>query len=118
MTSWLSAAECALLQPDADADPSALRLVQRLIELALFKQSSGDLAPAMLEEIGGVLRADAASVYEASTSWRSAWSFARRGGAKPAFTLPTTILGEVLDRTAGTSLPPSGGQPAFLAACL
>jgi Nif-specific regulatory protein len=115
---WLSAADCPLLHPDADVDLVALRLVQRLIELALFKQSSADLAPAMLEEIGGVLRADTANVYEGPPPWKAAWSHARRGLGKPNLNLPATTMAEVLDRTAGTMLPPAGGQPAFVMACL
>src|SRR6266568_2019245 len=91
---WLAAAECALLQPDADAEPVALRLVQRLIELALFKQSSAELGPAMLEEIGAVLRADMAHVYEGPPPWKAVWAFTRRGLGKPNLTLPATTMGE------------------------
>jgi Nif-specific regulatory protein len=118
MNPWLSAAECRLLQLDAEADAASLRLVQRLVEIALFKQDSASVAPGLLEEIGTVLRADMASVFEASPEWRPVWSFTRRGLVKPVLNLPTTTLGEVLDRTAGTCLVPAAGQPAFVAACL
>src|SRR5262249_22977376 len=101
-----------------DAEPVALRLLQRLIEMALRKLGSGELAQAMLEEIGGVVRADMASVYEGPPPWKAVWNYTRRGLGKANLNLPTTTMAEVLDRTAGTALPPAVEQPAYVMACL
>src|SRR6516165_2565583 len=114
---WLRAADCPLLQTEATgADPLALRLVQRLLELALSRQGNSDLMPVLLEEIAAALRADMAAVVEATPQWRSVWQYVRRGVRSPG--LPGPLLSEVLDRVSGVSQPPSANQPAFLAACL
>ncbi len=55
--SWLRAVDCSLLQPSADeVDPLAQRLIQRLMEIALFQRGSDALAKAMLEEVAAALR--------------------------------------------------------------
>src|SRR5262245_8015613 len=115
---WLRAADCPLLQFDADADPSSLRLLQRLLEIALVQQSSDDLARSLLEEAAGVLRADCAAVLDRPPAWQVRWQYLRRGARPLGDTLPRTLPGEVLDREAGVSQPPTGGAPAVLAVCL
>jgi Nif-specific regulatory protein len=113
---WLRAADCPLLQTEATgADPLALRLVQRLLELALSRQGS-DLMPTLLEEIGSALRSDLAAIVEPTPHWRAIWQYLKRGVRAPG--LPAPLLGEVLDRVAGVSQPPGPNQPAYLAACL
>jgi Nif-specific regulatory protein len=119
-TLWLRAADCPLLQPDPDPDaldPSALRLLQRLLELSLVRQGSGRLAAALLEEVAAALRADQAAVVEAAPAWQACWQHVRRG-ARPAAALPAVLLGEVLDRGGGAARPPGEGQSALLAARL
>lgn len=112
---WLKAVDCPLLQASAEeVDAQAQRQVQRLLELALFHQESEQLARALLEEVAASLRAEQAAVWEAFPDWKPRWLHARRG--KPE--APRHILNEVLDREAGVSVPPSGTQPAYLAACL
>jgi Nif-specific regulatory protein len=114
---WLRAPDCALLQADAEAaDPLGLRLLQRLLELALSRQGSDDLARPLLDEIGSALRADMAVVVEAAPEFQPRWQFNRRGVRTAALPLP--LLREVLDREAGVSQPPANNQPAYLAACL
>ena len=115
---WLRAVECPLLQAEGQADPLALRLVQRLLELALARQGSADTARTMLEEIGVALRADQALIADASPEWHAAWQYARRGIRPPLDALPRSLLSEVLDRAAGVHQPPAANQPALLAACL
>jgi Nif-specific regulatory protein len=115
---WLRGIDCPLLQPDPDAaDPAALRLVQRLLELALVQHDADGLARVLLEEVAGVLRADEAAVVEGPLPWRPRWHYLRRC-ARPLGTLPGTLLAEVLDREAGAGQPPGRGCPAFLAVCL
>lgn len=120
MTTWLRAADCPLLKFDAeDVAPLSLRLVQRLLEISLMKQSSDELAAAMLEEVGSVLRADFAAVAEATPEWQMRWHYSRRGvAARTTKGLPRQLLGEVLDREAGVIQPASADQPATLASCL
>jgi Nif-specific regulatory protein len=114
---WLRAADCPLLQTEATgADPLALRLVQRLLELALCRQGNSDLMPVLLEEIASALRADMTAVVEPTPQWQSVWQYVRRGVR--AAGLPGPLLSEVLDRVSGVSQPPGANQPAFLAACL
>lgn len=114
---WLRAVDCPLLQPQAnDVDPMAQRMLQRLLELALFKNGSDELARALLEEIAAGLRADQASIWEAAPDWQPRWSHIRPGAKAAA--PPRPLLGEVLDREAGASVPAAGNQPAFLASCL
>jgi transcriptional regulator with GAF, ATPase, and Fis domain len=116
---WLRGADCPLLQPDADAaSPLLLRLVQRLLELALVQQDSGGLARALLEEVAGVLRADEAAVVEGPPPWRPRWHYLRRGARPLGDALPCTLLGEVHDRTAGASQAPGRGLPALIVVCL
>src|SRR5262245_13200071 len=108
----LKAADCPLLQADADsADPLGLRLVQRLLELSLVQKSSAGLAEALLEEIGGVLHADRAAVLEASPAWQPRWQFVRRGLRPPGDHWPQSLLAEVLDQETGVSQPPRSGVP-------
>lgn len=115
---WLKAADCPLLQADAEADPTALRLVQRLLEMSLAQQGRDALARAALEEIVVAVRADQAAVLEASPSWQPRWQYLRRGVRPLGDALPRSFLAEVLDREEGGSLPPASGQPAFLGTCL
>jgi Nif-specific regulatory protein len=116
---WLRGADCSLLQPDPDAaSPLGLRLVQRLLGLALVQQEAAGLAGALLEEIAGVLRADLAAVVEAPSPWQVRWQYLRRGARPPGDALPRTLLAEVLDREAGAARPPAGATPALLAVCL
>lgn len=115
---WLRAIDCPLLQPDAEADPVALRLLQRLLEISLAQQGSDTLAQAVLEEVAAAVRADHAAVLEAPPPWQARWQYSRRGVRPPGDAVPRSFLADVLDREAGGSLPPSGGQPAFLGACL
>src|SRR5438093_7516164 len=104
MAQWLKAVDCPLLQPNAESDPLARRLVQRLLEIARFKTGSDELAKALLEEIAFAVRAEQAGVWEATPQWQPRWQTLRRGtrGDTPA----RTLLGEVLDQQAGISIPP------------
>jgi Nif-specific regulatory protein len=116
---WLRGADCPLLQADVEAaDRLGLRLVQRLLELGLVQQDSAGLARALLEEVAGVLRADEAAVVEGPPPWRPRWHYLRRGARPLGDTLPRTLLGEVLERSAGVSQPPDRGATALLATCL
>ena len=116
-TVWLRAADCPLLQFSAEeVDPLGQRLVQRLLEVALLKQGSDEAARALLEEIAGSLRADQATLWEALPEWKARWSHSRRALRNDQ--APRPLLGEVLDRAAGVSVPPAANQPALLAACL
>ena len=119
MTLWLRATDCSFLKTEAEADPLALRLVQRLLELALSKQGSGELAGVLLEEIASALRADQAAICEAMPEWQVRWHHARRGARPLGDQLPRSLLSEVLDREAGVSQPPTGnrtwtGSPACI----
>ncbi len=126
---WLRAADCTLLQAEAEADPLALRLVQRLLELSLTQQGGDDTARTLLEEIASAVRADQAVIAEASPEWQARWHFNRRGTRPAGEQLPRALLSEVLDREAGVSQPPGAipsppageggvrGQ-AYLVACL
>ena len=115
---WLRATDCSLLQFDADADPLALRLVQRLLELGLVQQGGDDFVRALLDEIASALRADVAAVLDSPPDWQVRWQHVRRGARGLGDNLPRSLLSEVLDREAGVSRPPGGGAPALLAACL
>jgi Nif-specific regulatory protein len=118
-TQWLRAVDCPLLQPaGADADPAALRLVQSLLEIALLRHASDELAPALLQEIAAALRSDHAGVWEATPAWELRWQYARPGARVNLDALPRPLFNDVLDRQASVSQPPSGAQPALLAACL
>ncbi|MBI3411791.1 MAG: sigma-54-dependent Fis family transcriptional regulator [Planctomycetes bacterium] len=114
--SWLKAVDCQLLQTNAESDSASLRLVQRLLEIALFKTTSDDLAKGLLEEIASAVRADQAGIWEATPEWKPRWQYLRRGAK--ADLPPRTLLSDILDRQAGVGVAPASGQPAFAAACL
>ena len=119
---WLRAVDCSLLQSNAeDVDPLGQRLLQRLLELALFQHTtkargSDALAKALLEEISAALRADQTTIWEAQPEGKARWSYLRRGGRPDP--MSRQLLAEVLDREAGMSSGPAPGQPALVAACL
>jgi transcriptional regulator with GAF, ATPase, and Fis domain len=116
---WLRAADCPLLQPDAEvADPLWLRQLQRLLEVGLVQEGADAFARALLEEVAGALHADQVAILEAPAPWQTLWQFVRRGARALGEALPRGLLGEVLDRQEGVSQPPAGGAPAFVAACL
>jgi transcriptional regulator with GAF, ATPase, and Fis domain len=117
---WLRSTDCSLLQADADVDPTALRVVQRLLEIPLKHQGSDALAKAALEEIAGATRAEQAVILEATPDWQPRWTHGRgtSGGRRAAESWPRTLLGEVLDREAAARQPAQGKAPAFLAVCL
>jgi transcriptional regulator with GAF, ATPase, and Fis domain len=116
---WLRAVDCPLLQPQADeVDPLALRLVQRLLEMALLKNGSDEVSAALLQEIAGVLRADHVGVWEATPAWVTRWRFDRPGVRVNLEALPKPLFNDVLDRTAGVMQPSAGSVPAIVAACL
>jgi transcriptional regulator with GAF, ATPase, and Fis domain len=116
---WLRTNECPLLQVDAEvADPAALRLVQRILEIPLHHQGSDALAKAALEEIAGAVRADQAVILEATPDWQAHWTHGRGGVRRGTDSWPRALLGEVLDREAAVSQPPVGKAPAYLAVCL
>ncbi len=109
---WLRAIDCPLLQSAADADPAALRLVQHLLELALLKHASDELAPVLLQEVAAALRADHVGVWEATPTWELRWQHARAGTRTNLDTLPRPLFNEVLDRQASVA------QGNLLATCL
>jgi Nif-specific regulatory protein len=115
---WLRALDCPLLQANGEpADPTSVRLVQRLLELALTQHGSHELAAVLLEEVGSALRADQAAILEALPQWQVRWQFVRRG-LRASSHYPQNLLREVLDREAGASQPCDANQPAYLATCL
>src|SRR5438128_8971399 len=95
---WLRAVACPLLQPQADAGPPSLRLVQRLLELALARHGAEETAVALLEEIAAALQADSAGIWEMAPAWRSLWQHVKRGTRGNSEAVPKQLLGEVLDR--------------------
>src|SRR5436190_1116065 len=100
-TQWLRALECPLLQHADDGVPiTSMRLVQRLLEIAMMRQSVGDVAQALLQEIAGQLRADYAGVWEATPTWQVRWNFTRPGTRSNAETVARPLLGDILDRQA------------------
>src|SRR5438128_10385280 len=104
---WLRAIDCTLLQPGAeDVDPQSQKMIQRLLEMALMKQGSAELAKALLEEIAAAMRADQAIVWEAQPSVTARWHYVRRGGRPDP--MPRALLSDVLDREAGLASPPAG----------
>jgi transcriptional regulator with GAF, ATPase, and Fis domain len=116
---WLRAVDCPLLRTDAEGvNAPALRLLQRLLEIALARQEAANLAELMLEEIGSALRADSAVIAEATPRWQVIAESVRRGARSPAGQLPGALLSEVLDRQAGASQPASHQHAPMLAACL
>ena len=76
---WLRAVDCPLLQAEGEADSANLRLIQRLLEIAILHLSGDELPAALLEEIATALRADQAAIWEASPEWALSAQFARRG---------------------------------------
>src|SRR5438270_13190837 len=103
---WLRAVDCPLLQPGAEpVDPLGQRLIQRLLELALLKQGSEEVAKSLLEETASALRADQATIWEALPEPTVRWSQLRRGGRPDQ--VPRQLLGQVLDREAGMSAEPA-----------
>jgi len=118
-TQWLRAIDCPLMQPtNDDVDVAALRLMQRLLEITLLRQSSSEIAEALLPEIAAQLRADHVGVWEATPSWKLQWHFARPGTRVPIDALPRTLFNEILDRQAGVSQAVAGAVPALVGACL
>jgi Nif-specific regulatory protein len=116
---WLRAAECPLLQTNAESvDPNALRQVQRLLEHCLSRRGTEKVASYCLQEIGQTLNAERVAVVEPAPDWRPRWQHARRGLRPVSEPLPGGLLAEVLDREAGVCRPPAAGQPALLAAHL
>jgi Nif-specific regulatory protein len=113
---WLPANECPLLRADAEADSSALRQAQRLLEILISSVPSDGLARSLLEEIATTLRADFAAVV-AAPHWQPAAQYLRSGSQTPR-ALPVSLLSEVLDREAGTSQTPTASTPAYLAVVL
>jgi transcriptional regulator with GAF, ATPase, and Fis domain len=112
MPHWVRALDCSLLQPQGDADPAALRLVQRLLEIALVQTGGEASAAVLLEEIAAALRADAAAVWEAAPDWKRLSQHVKPGTRVNLDAVPRPLLSEVLDREAGVA------QEHLLAACL
>jgi Nif-specific regulatory protein len=117
-TQWLRAIDCSLLQPaNDDVDVSALRLVQRLLEIATLKQSSADVAQTLLPEIALQLRADHVGIWEATPAWVVRWQHLRPGARINLDAIPRPLLNDILDRQAGVSQD-AGPTPALVGACL
>ncbi len=115
---WLSARDCPLLKPGAEADDWARERTQRLLERLLAPAGRDALARAMLDDVAATLRADLAAVYDSPPQWQARWQVLRTTGRPLGEALPRGLLSEVLDREAGSSLPPQAGKPAFLSVCL
>jgi Nif-specific regulatory protein len=115
-TQWLTVTECSLLQAESGFEEvSSPRLIQRFLELCLGSSESATMAPVALEEAARVLRADQVAVLEGSPTWPVQWEFARRGSRFKRENLPRSLLGEVLDRSAGAGQAPTPNSPAYLA---
>lgn len=118
-TQWLRAIECPLLQhADDSVNVSLLRLVQRLLEIAMMRQSSAEVAQALLPEIAAQVRADHVGVWEAGSSWQLLFEYARPGSRTNVDAITRPLMHEILDKQAGVSQPPAGATPALLGACL
>lgn len=118
-TQWLRAPECPLLaHADDSVDVAALRLVQRLLEIAMLARSSDDGAKALLAEVATQLRADHVGVWEATPNWVLRWQFARASSRVNLEAIPRPLLNDILDRQAGVSQPPAGNALALAGACL
>jgi Nif-specific regulatory protein len=119
---WLRPSDCPLLNGDAEgANPVALRLIQRLLELPLHHTTADALAKTALEEIAGAAQAEQSAVLDDPPKWQPHWFYSRRGNRPLADNWPRTLLGEVLDNEAAVSTPPGAiapGSPAYLAVCL
>ncbi len=109
---WLRAVDCPLLQPQAEADPVALRLVQRFLEISLVRRGTEELTSALLEEVAAALQADVAAIWEATPEWRPFRQHLKPAVRVNSQEIPKSLLGEVLDREAGVR------QAHLLAACL
>src|ERR1043166_7775811 len=117
-TQWLRATECSLLQHSDDGvNVTLLRLVQRLLEITLLRQSSADVAQAVLPEIAVQLRADHVGVWEATPEWVLRWQYARPGSRTNLDAIPRPLLNDILDRQAGV-VQPLAGSLAMVGACL
>ncbi|MBI2803374.1 MAG: sigma-54-dependent Fis family transcriptional regulator [Planctomycetes bacterium] len=118
-THWLRATECPLLQAaDDNVDSVALRLVQRLLEIALLRQSSDDVAQTLLAEVAAQLRADHVGIWEAKPAWTVRWRHARPGSRTNLEAIPRPLLNEILDRQSGVMQPAGSAMPALVGACL
>ncbi len=118
-TQWLRAVDCSLLQPSGDGvDVVALRVVQRFLEIALMRQSSADVATALLPEIAAQLRADYVGVWEAMPTWIARHVWARPGTRVNLDSISRPLLNEILDRQAGVIQAPAGSGLAVAGACL
>ncbi|MBI1832054.1 MAG: sigma 54-interacting transcriptional regulator, partial [Planctomycetes bacterium] len=118
-TQWLRATDCPLLQhADDSVDLAQLRLVQRLLEIAMLRQTSADIAQTLLPEIAVQIRADYVAVWEATPAWQVLWQYSRPGSRTNLEAVPRPLLNDILDRHAGVSHAPGGAAPALLGACL
>jgi transcriptional regulator with GAF, ATPase, and Fis domain len=118
-TQWLRAADCPLLQAATEGvDAGQLRVVQLLLEIAMLRQSSYDVADALLDEIAHQLRCDHLAIWEAMPGWQMRWRFARPGAHVKLDIVQKPLLNEILDRQAGVNQPPTGNMPALVGACL
>jgi Nif-specific regulatory protein len=118
-TQWLRATDCPLLQhADDTVNIELLRLVQRLLEVAMLRQASADVAAALLPEVAVQLRADHVAVWEATPAWLVRWQHARPGTRVNLDAIPRPLLNDILDRQAGVSQPAAGAAPALVGACL
>lgn len=117
---WLKPADCLLLHgAEEDADPVALRLLQRLLEIPLVRLGAEEVGKAALEEIARATQAEQAIVLAALPNWPVTFAFGRRG-QRGADTTPRALLSEVVDRESAVALPPSRqgeGSPALVAVC-
>jgi transcriptional regulator with GAF, ATPase, and Fis domain len=118
-TQWLRATECPLLQnADDGVDVPRLRLVQRLLEIAMLRQTSAEVTQTLLSEVAAQLRAEHIGIWEATPTWQLRWHYARPGTRTNLEIIPRPLLNDILDHQAGGSQPPSGLVPALLGACL
>jgi transcriptional regulator with GAF, ATPase, and Fis domain len=118
-TQWLRATECPLLQnADDGVDVPRLRLVQRLLEIAMLRQTSEEVTQALLPEVAAQLRAEHIGIWEATPTWQLRWQHARPGTRINLEIIPRPVLNDILDHQAGGSQAPSGLVPALLGACL
>jgi transcriptional regulator with GAF, ATPase, and Fis domain len=108
----LRATDCPLLLPQADADPAALRMVQRLLEIALSQAGVAATARSLLEEVAAALRADGAAVWEAAPEWKPLWQHVKPGIRFQVDAVPRAVLADVLDRQESVA------QEHLLAVCL